>query len=70
MGFNKCILPSIEIMQKEIDDNGIETFIRRYKKYDSIMGDSDRMAFLEQKIFEYELQQIQMVDEGETKQAT
>ncbi len=54
MGFNKCILPSIEIMQSEIDRNGLAEFVRIYTKYDSIMGDSDRIEFLEQKVFEYE----------------
>lgn len=54
MGFNKCILPSIEIMQSEIDSVGLEEFVRRYGRYDSIMGDSDRMEFLEKKINLYE----------------
>ena len=62
MGFNKCVLPSIETMQSEIDNIGLAEFIRIYRKYDSIMGDTDRVKFLEQKIKEYELQQIQMVD--------
>ncbi len=54
MGFNKCILPSIEIMQSEIDRNGLAEFVRIYTKYDSIMGDSDRIEFLEKKVIEYE----------------
>lgn len=64
MGFNQCILPSIEIMQSQIDRDGLKEFVRIYRKYDSIMGDSNRMEFLEAKIMEYELQQIQMVDKG------
>jgi hypothetical protein len=54
MGFNKCVLPSIEVMQSEIDRNGLAEFVRIYTKYDSIMGDSDRMEFLEKKINLYE----------------
>ena len=54
MGFNKCILPSIEIMKEEINRDGLETFVIRYGKYDSIMGESDRMEFLETKIKEYQ----------------
>ncbi len=54
MGFNKCILPSIEVMQSEIDRNGLAEFVRIYSKYDSIMGDSDRIEFLEKKVIEYE----------------
>jgi hypothetical protein len=54
MGFNKCILPSIEVMQSEIDRSGLAEFVRIYTKYDSIMGESERMEFLENKIDEYE----------------
>lgn len=54
MGFNKCILPSIEVMKFQIERDGLKEFIKAYRKYDSIMGDSDRIEFLEQKAFEYE----------------
>ena len=54
MGYDKCILPSIIIMQAEIDTDGLETFIKRMQKYDSLMGETDRMQFLENKIKEYE----------------
>lgn len=54
MGYNKCILPSITIMEAEIKTVGLETFINRMRKFDSIMGDSDRMQFLESKVKEYE----------------
>lgn len=54
MGFNKCTLPSIEVMKFQIERDGLKEFIRMYRKYDSIMGDSDRIEFLEQKVFEYE----------------
>lgn len=54
MGFNKCTLPSIETMQFQIQRDGLKEFVRAYRKYDSISGDSDRIEFLEQKIFEYE----------------
>lgn len=53
MGFNKCILPSVETMQEEINRDGLESFVIHYGKYDSIMGESDRMRFLETKIEEY-----------------
>jgi hypothetical protein len=54
MGFNGCILPSIEWMQLEIDRDGLESFVKRYGRYDSIMGETDRMEFLESKVKEYE----------------
>lgn len=56
MGFNKCVLPSVETMQMEINRDGLKTFVERYGRYDSIMGDSDRMEFLETKVKEYKEQ--------------
>ena len=54
MGFNGCILPSVESMKKVIELDGLEVFVKRFSKYDSIMGEDDRMKFLEDKIKEYE----------------
>jgi hypothetical protein len=53
MGFNGCILPSVKSMKEHIERDGIESFIKHYQKYDSIMGESDRVEFLEEKIKEY-----------------
>lgn len=53
MGFNGCILPSVKSMKEHIERDGIESFIKQYQKYDSIMGESDRVEFLEEKIKEY-----------------
>ena len=53
MGFNKCYLPSIELMKEQIEKDGLEEFVRLYTKYDSITGETDRMEFLENKIQEY-----------------
>jgi hypothetical protein len=67
MGFNQCYLRSVEDLKSECESNGLELFVKRYTKYDSLTGSSESFQFLEQKIKEYELQQIQMVDKGETK---
>ncbi len=53
MGFNSCILPSIERMEEEIDSNGLDVFVKLYSKYDSISGETDRVEFLEMKMKEY-----------------
>lgn len=53
MGFNGCILPSVKSMKEHIERDGLELFVKHYGKYDSIMGDSDRVEFLEEKIKEY-----------------
>jgi hypothetical protein len=41
-------------MEEEIERDGLELFVKRYCRYESIMGESDRMKFLEDKVKEYE----------------
>jgi hypothetical protein len=48
-------------MEAEIKSIGLKKFIEQMKKYDSIMGESDRMKFLDEKYKEY--QKIFMEDE-------
>jgi hypothetical protein len=54
VGFNNCHIPNYEELIKYYDSVDLETFIKRFKKYDSWSGDSDAMYFLESKIKEYE----------------
>jgi hypothetical protein len=49
MGFNQCYLPTIEKMIKEFERVGLEKFVSRYRKYDSLTGSSESMDYLEQK---------------------
>jgi hypothetical protein len=35
MGFNQCYLRNVENLSKEFNRNGLESFLKRYKKYDS-----------------------------------
>ena len=70
MGFNQCYLRSVEDLESELKSDGLESFVKRYQKYDSLTGSSESFQFLEAKIMEYELQQIQMVDKGQTQQTT
>ena len=53
MGFNQCILPSVIIMEAEVKTDGLKKFIERMRKYESIMGETDRMEYLESKFEEY-----------------
>lgn len=48
------ILPSVKTMTEHIERDGLESFIKHYRRYDSVVGDTDRMQFLEEKIKEYE----------------
>ncbi len=71
MGFNHCYLPDIDKLKQYFESVDLETFVFRFRKYDCWTGSSESIEFLESKVKEYyELQQIQMVDKGETKQTT
>lgn len=70
MGFNHCYIPSIENLQTELENVGLENFVKRYRKYDAITGPNESFRFLEEKIKEYELQSVQMVDKGQKKETT
>ena len=70
MGFNHCYLTSVEDLQRYLDNVGLEKFIKTYRSYDALTGPSECFKFLEDKIEENELQQIQVVDKGETEQTT
>ena len=67
MGFNNCYLPNYNQLIEYYNSVDLETFIKRFKKYDNWTGDSDAMKFLESKVKEYELQQISLVDKRETE---
>ena len=50
MGFNQCYVGNILQVQKELDEYGFDEFVRRYRKYDSISGDSESIDFIEKRI--------------------
>lgn len=64
MGFNNCYIPNLIELTEYYNEFGLEMLYKRFIKYDSWSGDSDAMEYLESKVREYELQQIQMVDKG------
>ena len=70
MGFNHCYLTSVKDLEQHLENVGLEKFIKMYRSYDALTGPSECFEFIEQKIKENELQQISMVDKGETEQTT
>ena len=54
MGFNHCYLTSVENLQNELNNKGLENFIKSYRKYDALTGPSECFRFMEEKIEEYE----------------
>jgi len=70
MGFSKCHLPDIENLIKEYNELGLVAFIKSYRKYDAMVGSTESFQFLDEKKKEYELQQISLVDKGQSNQTT
>jgi hypothetical protein len=50
MGFNHCYVGNVIQIQKELDEVGLEQFVKRYQKYDAISGDSECIEFIEQRV--------------------
>ena len=54
MGFNQCYLRNVEDLNEEFNKSGLESFVKRYEKYDSLTGSPESFEFLESKINLYE----------------
>ena len=54
MGFNHCYLTSVLDLQRNLDNVGLEKFIKTYRSYDALSGPSECFKFLEDKIEENE----------------
>jgi hypothetical protein len=47
MGFNQCYVGNILQIQKELDNVGLDEFVKRYTSYDAMTGDSESIDFIE-----------------------
>jgi hypothetical protein len=54
MGFNHCYLTNVEDLQRNLDNVGLEKFIKTYRSYDALTGPNECFTFIEEKIEEYE----------------
>jgi hypothetical protein len=54
VGFNHCYISTIENLQKELENVGLEIFVKRYQKYECLTGPNESMNFIEDKVKEYE----------------
>jgi hypothetical protein len=50
MGFNHCYLTSVLDLQRNLDNVGLEKFIKIYRNYDALTGPSECFEFIEEKI--------------------
>ena len=50
MGFNHCYLTNVDDLQRNLDNVGLEKFIKTYRSYDALTGPSECFEFIEEKI--------------------
>ncbi len=50
MGFNHCYLTNFLDLQRNLDNVGLEKFIKMYRSYDALTGPSECFEFIEEKI--------------------
>ena len=50
MGFNHCYVGNILYLQKELEDVGLDKFVKRYSSYEFISGDTESVEFIEQRV--------------------
>ena len=48
MGFNHCYLTNVLDLQRNLDNVGLETFIKMYRSYDALTGPSECFEFIEE----------------------
>ena len=54
MGYNHCYLSNVDNLQNELNNVGLEKFIKTYRSYDALTGPGECFRFIEEKIEEYE----------------
>lgn len=52
----KLHINPLKNLEKEFDKLGLEKFCKKYQKYDLLIGDSESIKFVEDKIKEYKNQ--------------
>jgi hypothetical protein len=50
MGLNHCYLTNVLDLQRNLDNVGLEKFIKMYRSYDALTGPSECFEFIEEKI--------------------
>jgi hypothetical protein len=53
MGFNHRQVSNILQVHKELDELGLDKFIKQYHKYDAISGDSESVYFIKNLVEKY-----------------
>ena len=50
MGYHHCHLPEVKSLEEQFQKLGLEKFIKRYSKCDGLIGDSESIYYIQQKI--------------------
>ena len=50
MGFNHCYVGNVIQIQKELEEVGLDKFVKRYSSYEFISGDTESIDFIEQRV--------------------
>jgi hypothetical protein len=53
MGYHHCHIPDLQTLQTQYEVLGLTNFVMRYKNCQGIIGDSDAIKFIEDKINEF-----------------
>ena len=53
MGYHHCHIPDLQTLQTQYESLGLTDFVLRYKKCLALIGDSDAIRFIEDKINEF-----------------
>ena len=53
MGYHHHHLSSVEQLKSQLENDGVEAFVKRYSKYECILGETDRVEFVEKIIKEF-----------------
>lgn len=53
MGYHHCHIPPIEACVKQYTLLGLEAFAKRYSKCEMLIGDSESIRFVEEKLLEW-----------------
>ena len=53
MGYHHCHIPPLEVLIKQFTLIGIQKFVDKYSRCEYLIGDSDAVRFIEEKISEW-----------------
>jgi hypothetical protein len=53
MGYHHCNIPTLKTCIKQYTSLGLKDFAKKYSKCETLVGDSDAICFVEEKLLEW-----------------